>query len=124
MTGARPRRSPGKWMCFAPGREGACQVSSRGRGGTAPWRGMVPLVLQTLAGYSAIGVEQMAILMGNDAGLPLGGPGFDNRKPDQLTKDLTEVTRSLMGSPSFRGWSWASNWWIFEQRGANAARTP
>jgi outer membrane protein assembly factor BamB len=83
-----------------------------------------PPLLQALAGYSAIGVEQMAILMNNDAGLPLGGPGFDNRKPDQLTKDLTEVTRSLMGSPSFRGWSWASNWWIYEQRGANAARTP
>jgi outer membrane protein assembly factor BamB len=29
-----------------------------------------------------------------------------------------------MGSPSFRGWSWSSNWWVFEQRGANAARTP
>src|SRR5262249_26224345 len=83
-----------------------------------------PPLLQTLAGYSAIGVEQMAILMSNDAGLPLGGPGFDNRKPDQLTKDLTEVTRAAMPYPSFRGWSWASNWGIFEQRGANAARTP
>src|SRR5262249_20027899 len=55
-----------------------------------------PPFLQTLAGYSAIGVEQMAILMANDAGLPLGGPGFDHRKPDQLTKDLTDVTRALM----------------------------
>src|SRR5262245_43821620 len=81
-------------------------------------------LLQTLAGYSAFGVEQMAILMGNDAGLPLGGPGFDHRKPEQLTKDLTDVTRALMDSPSFRGWSWSSNWWIFEQRGASAARTP
>ena len=83
-----------------------------------------PPLLQTLAGYSAGGIEEMGILMGNDAGLPLGGPGFDSRKPDQITKDLTDVTRGLMPYPSFRGWTWASNWWVFEQRGANAARNP
>jgi hypothetical protein len=85
---------------------------------------MASPLLQTLAGYSAGGIEQMGILMGNDAGLPLGGPGFDSRKPDQITKDLTDVTRGLLPYPSFRGWSWSSNWWVFEQRGANAARNP
>ncbi len=85
---------------------------------------VAPPLLQTLASYSAHGIEQMAILMGNDAGLPLGTAGFDSRKPDMLVKDLTTVTRALLPYPAFRGWSWSSNWWVFEQRGANAARSP
>jgi outer membrane protein assembly factor BamB len=83
----------------------------------------LPALLQTLAGYGANGISQMSILMGMDAGLPLGGPGFDGRKPDQCLKDLTATTEALRGYPAFRGWSWASNWWIFGERGAAAANT-
>src|SRR3954447_18141532 len=82
-----------------------------------------PILLgPTLSGYSAAGVKQMAILMANDAGLPLG-TGFDPRKPDELTATIRRTTQALEGYPAFRGWSWASNWWVFHQRGAAAART-
>lgn len=84
----------------------------------------VSALRQTLSGYSAAGIEQTAILMMNDAGLPLGGPGFDPRKPPQLIEALTRVTKDLKPYPAFRGWSWASNWWIFDKRGANGARNP
>jgi len=82
-----------------------------------------PSLLQAMSGYSASGIRQMAILMGNDAGLPLGGPGFDGRKPEQIIKDLITTTEALKGYPAFRGWSWASNWWVFGDRGAAAAKT-
>src|SRR5262249_53776105 len=82
-----------------------------------------PPLLQTQAAYSAGGIREMAILLSNDAGLPLG-TGFDRRQPEQLLDALTRVTRALQTYPSFRGWSWASNWWVFDKRGADAARTP
>jgi outer membrane protein assembly factor BamB len=85
---------------------------------------VLPSALQAIAGYGATGANQMAILMGNDAGLPLGGPGFDGRKPDQMFNDLTTVTTALSDFPAFRGWSWASNWWVFGTRGSAAAKTP
>lgn len=78
----------------------------------------------TMDAYSAHGIHEMAILMMMDAGLPLGGPGFDNRKPDQLQADIRKTTNTFLPYPSFRGWSWHSNWWIYDQRGANAARNP
>jgi outer membrane protein assembly factor BamB len=84
----------------------------------------VPALRQVLSAYSAAGVEQMAILMMNDAGLPLGGPGFDPRQPPQLLDTLTRITRALGPYPAFRGWSWSSNWWVFDQRGAKAAQGP
>lgn len=84
---------------------------------------LAPPLLQTQAAYSALGIEQMAILMNNDAGLPLG-TGFDQRKPAELTAALTRVTDALKPYRSFRGWSWAANWWVFGNRGANAAKTP
>lgn len=83
-----------------------------------------PALLQAMSGYGAHGISQMAILMGMDAGLPLGGPGFDSRKPDQVIKDLTATTEALTDYPAFRGWSWSSNWWVFGTRGAAAAKTP
>lgn len=82
----------------------------------------VALIEPTLSAYAADGIDQLGILMYNDAGLPVG-TGFDNRKPEQILKDLEKVTRVLAPVPSFYGWSWASNWWVF-QGGANAARTP
>ena len=65
----------------------------------------------------------MAILMMNDAGLPLGSPGFDSRKPEQLLDVLTRTTIALRTYPAFRGWTWASNWWVFRDRGAEAGKT-
>ena len=79
---------------------------------------------QTLSAYSARGIEQMSILMMNDAGLPLGGAGFDRRKPEQLLDALTRITSALKQYPAFRGWSWSSNWWVYKNRGAEAAKTP
>ena len=81
-----------------------------------------PPTLQTMAGYSAAGVQQMAILMYNDAGLPLG-TGFDRRKPEELVEAIRTVTKALQPFPAFRGWSWSSNWWVFDQRGSKAAAT-
>jgi outer membrane protein assembly factor BamB len=81
-----------------------------------------PPLLQSQAAYSAAGIEQMAILMGMDAGLPLG-TGFDPRQPKEFERDITRVTEALLPYPSFRGWSWAANWWIWENRGAKAAKT-
>jgi hypothetical protein len=83
-----------------------------------------PALSQTLAAYSGAGIEQMAILMRNDAGLPLGGPGFDKRKPDQLITDLQRITRGTRSYPAFRGWSWSSNWWVFAGGGSAAATSP
>jgi len=80
-------------------------------------------LLQTLAAYGSSGIQQMAILMRNDAGLPVG-TGYDKRTPDELVRTITSVTTALRAYPAFRGWSWASNWWVFEQRGSRAARTP
>ena len=83
----------------------------------------LPTLQQILTGYGTRGISQMGILMGNDAGLPLGS-GFDNRKPEQILKDLTTTTLALKDYPAFRGWSWSSNWWAFDKRGAAAGRTP
>lgn len=90
--------------------------------GTAPEKAaMAPPLAQTLAAYGTAGVQQMAILMRNDAGLPPGS-GYDKRAPEELTRTITSVTTALRGYPAFRGWSWASNWWVFEQRGSRAAK--
>jgi len=78
-----------------------------------------PAFLQAMAGYAADGQQQMAILMYNDAGLPMG-TGFDGRKPEEFAKDIARVTDSLKSYASFRGWSWASNWWVGKV-GADAA---
>jgi outer membrane protein assembly factor BamB len=84
-------------------------------GGVAPRRvSMAPPLLQTQAAYSAAGIEQMAILAAMDAGLPLGKP-HDQRKPADFTRDLTRVTEALRPYPSFRGWTWAANWWVSEE---------
>lgn len=71
-------------------------------------------LLQTLSAYSAHGMAEMSILMGNDAGLPLS-TGFDNRTPEQLTADIQKLSDALLPFPAFRGWSWSSNWWVFDK---------
>ncbi|MBX9693392.1 MAG: WD40 repeat domain-containing protein [Cyanobacteria bacterium] len=77
---------------------------------------------QVMSAYSAQGIQEMAILMRNDAGLPLG-TGFDQRKLPELTETISRVTKSFSSYPAFRGWSWSSNWWVLDERGANAAKT-
>jgi outer membrane protein assembly factor BamB len=69
------------------------------------------LVKQSIAAYGASGIEEQAILLSMDAGLP-AGTGFDPRKPEQFADSITKVTTSLSSYPAFRGWSWAANWWI------------
>lgn len=81
-----------------------------------------PSLRQMIAAYGACGIEQQAILLYMDAGLPLG-TGYDKRTPEQMTADLKRVSEALKPYPAFRGWSWAANWWI-APRGAKAARTP
>ncbi len=78
--------------------------------------------LQAMARYSATGIDQMAILMSNDAGLPIG-TGFDGRTKEQFTADITAMTNALKPFPAFRGWSWASNWWVGKS-GADATANP
>jgi outer membrane protein assembly factor BamB len=77
---------------------------------------------QSVAGYGAFGIEQRGILLNMDAGLPVG-TSFDARKPEQFAEAITKVTTGLAQYPSFRGWSWAANWWI-GQRGADAVSEP
>jgi outer membrane protein assembly factor BamB len=94
------------------------------RSGVAPKKVAMPSpLLQTQAAYSTAGIEQMAILRGEDAGLPLGN-GFDARKPQEYERDITRVTKALLPYPSFRGWIWSSNSWLWEHRGSKAAKTP
>src|SRR5262249_27047504 len=73
--------------------------------------------------YSAGGIEQMAVLTSMDAGLPRG-TGFDRRTDQQFEADITRVSRALLPYPSFRGWSWSNNRWIWEKTGGKAAKTP
>lgn len=79
-------------------------------------------ILQTIAAYGTVGIEQQAILLYMDAGLPLG-TGFDKRSSSELARDVQSVTSRLSDYPAFRGWSWAANWWI-EARGAGLATSP
>ncbi|MBC8872630.1 MAG: hypothetical protein H8E44_24615 [Planctomycetes bacterium] len=79
-------------------------------------------ILQTVAAYGAEGIEQRAILLYMDAGLPIG-TGHDKRPPEEMERDIRNVTERLWQYPAFRGWSWAANWWI-AQRGAALAFSP
>ena len=71
--------------------------------------------LQVMAAYSAKGIQEMGILLYMDAGLPLGNP-FDTRKPEQMLADLDKATKTLAPFASFKGWVWASNWWVVGKR--------
>ena len=79
-------------------------------------------VHQSIAAYGANGIEQRAILLYMDAGLPVG-TGFDARKPEEYVRDITRVSKDLADYPALRGWSWAANWWI-GKLGAAAATSP
>ncbi|MDB5340980.1 MAG: hypothetical protein JWN70_6599 [Planctomycetaceae bacterium] len=79
-------------------------------------------IKQTIAGYGAHGIEQRAILLYMDAGLPVG-TGFDKRTAAEYSRDIQSVTKSLADYPAFRGWSWAANWWI-EKRDSTLAKSP
>jgi outer membrane protein assembly factor BamB len=93
-------------------------------GGVSPRRAlMAPPLLQTQPAYGAVGIQQMAGLTSRDAGLPLG-TGFDRRTPEQFERDIGRVTKALLPYPSFRGWSWSDNRWVWENTGGKAAKTP
>ena len=79
-------------------------------------------ILQTIAAYGAAGIEQRAILLYMDAGLPVG-TGFDKRPPAEMQRDIRLVTEQLKNYPAFGGWIWAANWWI-AQRGASLTTSP
>ena len=90
-------------------------------GGVAPDKSRLATpYLQTLAVQGAYGIDEMGILLYNDAGLPLG-TGFDNRTPEQMDTDLLDATKRVLTYPAFRGWSWSSNWWLYNHRGEAAA---
>lgn len=92
-------------------------------GAAAPEKlAVAPCIPQTMAWYSAEGVQQMAILLNNDAGMPLG-KGFDTRTPEEMCDSLRRVNNALLPYPAFRGWIWAANWFTFKGRGASAGRT-
>ena len=78
--------------------------------------------MQTLAGYSAHSMREMAILMGMDAGLPIGTL-YDPRKPEVVKPLITDITKKLLSYPAFAGWDWAANWWP-SKFGADAATSP
>jgi hypothetical protein len=81
-----------------------------------------PCVPQSMAWWSASGIQEMAILLNNDAGMPLG-TGFDNRTPEEMCDSIRRVHKALLAYPAFRGWIWAANWFTFKGRGAGAGRT-
>jgi hypothetical protein len=83
---------------------------------------VAPCVPQTLGWFSAKGIQQMSILLNNDAGMPLGR-GFDNRTPDEMCASMRRVNDVALPYPAFRGWIWAANWFTFKGRGATAGRT-
>jgi len=68
---------------------------------------------QLLAGESAAGIRRMIGLLNMDAGLPLGS-GFDQRKPEEMDKTLTELASRFKPYPAFAGFSWGSLWWMFD----------
>jgi outer membrane protein assembly factor BamB len=76
-------------------------------------------VRRTVAGYGAFGIEEQAILLNMDAGLPIGTL-WDNRKPERMDADLKQAAEALKPYPAHRGWSWAANWWL-EKHGVQAA---
>ncbi|HKB41119.1 MAG TPA: hypothetical protein VKD72_32125, partial [Gemmataceae bacterium] len=91
-------------------------------GGVTPERaGQAAPLPQAQAAYGALGIEQMASLVSMDAGLPLGNQ-FDQRSREQFAKDLTRVTEVLAPYPSFRGWMWAANWWVWGNETGAARR--
>ena len=78
----------------------------------APEKGVLEdVVRRATAAYGAAGIESRGILLGMDAGIPLGNQ-FDTRKPESMVADLLRVSRLLAGYRSFTGWSWAANWWL------------
>ncbi|MFK0154939.1 PQQ-binding-like beta-propeller repeat protein [Streptomyces sp. NPDC090493] len=67
---------------------------------------------RTIAGYGAYGIEEQAVLLYNDAFLPLDWPkNYESRDLPKLVNDLTTTTDRLATYAAFRGWTWGANWW-------------
>src|SRR5262249_21980565 len=92
-------------------------------GGVSPAKTAMAVPLRpTQAAYNARRIGQVAVLPRSDPGLPPGS-GFDRRSDKQFEDDITRVTQALLPYPSFRGWSWSNNRWIWENTGSKAAKT-
>jgi hypothetical protein len=81
--------------------------------------------------------SSMARCCSDPAGLRRAGgraddqPGVDGRgltagqavrsAEAQTSRDLTRVTEAAKPYPSFRGWSWAANWWVWREAHAKGS---
>jgi len=71
-------------------------------------------LLQTMARYSAQGIGELVILTNMDAGLPLGGAGFDHRTVEQYQTDVERIHNVIKQYGAFQGWVWSTNWWVYD----------
>ncbi len=83
---------------------------------------LAPSVQQSMSWWSANGIQDMAVLLNNDAGMPIG-TGFDKRTPEEMCDSIRRVNKAFLAYPAFRGWVWGANWFTFKGRGAKAGRT-
>jgi len=65
---------------------------------------------QSLANYSAQGVQNYARLENMDTGMPIG-TGITERNEAQFESDIATLTNACLPYSSFKGWGWAGNWW-------------
>src|SRR5262249_27413145 len=66
---------------------------------------------QTIAADGAGGIEEQAVLIHMDSSIPFDlGP--EKTYLANLQKTVKTTTGQLLPYPAFRGWSWASNWWM------------
>lgn len=88
--------------------------------GIAPEKARVEnLPLQTIAAHGAFGLEQQMILLHMDTmvpflpeGAPYTGGMMGRAYLSQQRKIVQGISKLLLPYPAFRGWSWATNWWI------------
>ncbi|SHF54158.1 hypothetical protein [Streptoalloteichus hindustanus] len=81
------------------------------------WR--LPAALDTLAGLGALGAQHRAILLRNDASLPLleeidPRTQEDGRSPLLRYFHLFQINGVCSAYPAFRGWHWAGNLLLIE----------
>ena len=70
----------------------------------------------TLGAWGAYGLREMLILVGMDAGLPIGAsmPWAAGMKPEQYAAEIKRYSEPLAALPAFTGWDWVANWWTVD----------